>query len=378
MYQTVLQESQRQATMNSYVLQAAFLSVVFLAVSGNLHGCDPDTGPAGVVRCFLDPSYDAQYQYGTCHANSYVRQTSKGKHECRDRTSTYCYYQCMLEKHGLYSGSVYEDCRCDPNGSLPQPSVILPTACYSPDGTDCGWYRQCLAKEFPCTGHAEYAINYGEKFCNLYTNSRLHFSRRALQWINATRKCLQVALVPVLHFGPAKPTCEEIKTIAFESHVPCYVEPHRGLSICNLSLADWVRVFWTIKSSFLPPTFAETLKASVEVLTDCGIVWSTQLSKYGYAVSVQLEERINGQAVGDMLSDDELAHAIVLDISSSLQWSQDSTIDWYAFAVNTSAFMESPTTSSADRRGRELTIQVITAFLRPSMSMCNRRCLLFI
>jgi len=184
--------------------------------------------------------------------------------------------------------------------------------------------------------------------------------------------------VPVLHFGPAKPTCEEIKTIAFESHVPCYVEPHRGLSICNLSLADWVRVFWTIKSSFLPPTFAETLKASVEVLTDCGIVWSTQLSKYGYAVSVQLEERINGQAVGDMLSDDELAHAIVLDISSSLQWSQDSTIDWYAFAVNTSAFMESPTTSSADRRGRELTIQVITAFLRPSMSMCNRRCLLFI
>ena len=194
----------------------------------------------------------------------------------------------------------------------------------------------------------------------MYTKSRLHFSPRALQWINAARKCLQVALVPALHFGEVKPTCEHIRRMAFDTHVPCYVAPFPGLSVCNLSLADWERIFWTIKSSFLPPTFVETLKASVEVLAYCDIIWSSQLPRYTYVFSlnVQLEEMLLGQATSDMLSDDQLAHAVILDISSSLQWSEKSNIDWYAFAVNASTSSESRTSSSADQPSQELIIQV--------------------
>lgn len=350
--------------MNTCIFQLACLSVVFAATSaGTLQNCHPDTGPAGLTRCFLQSPYYAVHQHGTCRSDVYIRQKSKGRHECRNRTATYCYYQCMIERYDLDSGPVYDDCQCDANSRLPQPQVILPAACYRPAGTDCGWYRQCLAKMFPCTGHDDYAISYGERICNLYTHSTLHFSPKALQWIGAVEKCLQLALVPALHFGLAKPTCKDIRRMAFDTHVLCYVAPSPGQSFCNLSLADWARVFWTIKSGFLPPTFAGTLKAAVEVLTYCGVIWGTQLPKYVSLCSlgVQLVERTGRRqsASTEMLSADELAHAVVLHVSSSLRWSHESTVDWYAFAVNTSAFQQSPKTPSTDQTpGRQLMVQL--------------------
>jgi len=349
--------------MNPCLFQVACLSFIFLAISDTL-GCDRDTGPAGVAHCILDTPYYSKYQCGTCLTNDYIKQRSKGQHACRDSTATYCYYQCMVERYGLDRGPVYDVCLCDPSRPLLQPSVILPASCYSPDGTDCDWYRQCLARMLPCTGQAEYAISYGEKFCNLYTDSTLEFSQQALQWIDATRRCLQVALVPVLHLCQVQPTCDEIKTMAFESHVPCYVDPYQGTSVCSLAPQDWAKIFWTIKSSFLPPTFVETFEASLLTAFDCGLIWSTQFAKYLYTLGVRVWESFRKKrGTGGILSDDELAHAIVLDISLPFQWSEESTIDWYAFAVNTSAFLEPPTTPYADLPGRLLIIQVITAFV---------------
>ena len=58
-----------------------------------------------------------------------------------------------------------------------------------------------------------------------------------------------------------------------------------------------------------------------------------------------------------MNKDDELAHSIVLRISSYLPWNQRSTVDWYSFAANTTAI------PSADQSGSEMRIQVICSFL---------------
>ena len=349
--------------MCSRIFQVACFSFVWLAVSGQ-QDCDPYTGPAGVTHCFLGTPYYAKYQCGTCLTNAYIEQRFKGQHQCRDTLAVHCYYQCMIERYGIDEGPVYDDCLCDASQPLPQPSVILPADCYSPAGTDCGWYSRCLAEMFPCTGQAEYAISYGEKFCNLYTQSTLQFSQKALQWIDAARKCLQVALVPVLHLCRVQPTCEKIKTLAFESHVPCYVEPYQGFSVCTLSPTDWARIFWTIKSSFLPGTFLETLKASVFTVANCSGIWLEYLGNHLYSLGVQLIDKIfNKRDASGTMSDDELAHAIILRISSSLDWRQQSTIDWYAFAANTSAFQESPTTTpSGDQRGRQLIIQVTITF----------------
>ena len=345
--------------MKSCFICVACLLLVF--IDGTLgESCDRDTGPAGVTECFLGTPWYSKHQCGTCLTNAYIRQRSKGKHECRDTTATYCYYQCMIEKYGLDKGPVYHDCLCNARVRLPQPSVILPARCYSPAGTDCDWYRDCLHRMIPCTGQAEYAINYGEKFCNLYNQTELQFSSKALQWINAARKCLQVALVPVLHLCQVQPTCDDIKTMAFKSHVPCYVEPYQGFSVCTLSIIDWLRIFWTIKSSFLPPTFVETFKASVFTAAKCTGVWAKELGKKLYSIRVWLwEKTIEKRAADDGLSDDELAHAVVFYVSSFMRWSQDSTVDWYAFAANTSDGENSLTTPSTDQPGRGLIIQVI-------------------
>jgi len=269
LYQTVLQASRRHASMNSCLFQVACLAFVFFAITGTL-GCDPYTGPAGVAHCFLNTPYYSKYQCATCLTNAYITQRSRGQHGCRDRTATYCHYQCMLERYDLDQGPVYDVCLCDPNSPLLQPSVILPASCYSPDGTDCGWYRQCLAKMFPCTGQAEYAISYGEKFCNLYEESKSEFSQKAIDWLDAARKCLQVALVPVLRVTEVRPTCEDVRTLAFDSHVRCYVQPQRDVSVCDLSLGDWANIIMTVKSSFVSSAWLETLKAALLTAGMCG------------------------------------------------------------------------------------------------------------
>jgi len=277
----------------------------------------------------------------------------------------------MIEKHDIESGPVYNDCLCAAGQPLPQDPVILKPECYSPEGTDCDWYRQCLHKMYDCTGQAEYAISYGEKFCKLYELSTLQFSQKALQWINATRKCLQVELVPLLHLCQLQPTCEDIRKTAFGSHVPCYLEPYKGISVCLLYPLDWVRIFWTIKSSFVSSAFVETVKASVLVIANCPRYWVKELRNYLYSIVVRvLELSIEKRATTGVLSDDELAHAIVLQISSSLHWDQQSTMDWYAFAVNTSAVQNSLTTP-ADQPGRELKIQVIGLSSSECLSVCR-------
>jgi len=345
--------------MKTCFFSVAYLLLVVTVISGTL-GCDPDTGPAGLTKCVLGTPYYSKYQCGTCLTDAYIRQRSEGQHRCRNNRATYCYYQCMIEKHGIDQGPVYDDCICNANVPLPQPPVILPPGCYSPDGTDCAWYSNCLHKMFPCTGQAEYAISYGEKFCNLYTNTKLQFSQKGLQWIDAARKCLQVALVPILHLCQVQPTCEEIKTKAFESHVPCYVAPYEGFSVCTIPPTDWLRLFWTIKSSF-GSEFVETFKASALTAANCGGMYAEELGKKLWSISVWLWEKVPGfkkRAANDIMSDDELAHAVMLRISSSLIWRQGSTVDWYAFAANTTDTENFFTTPTNHQPGRQLVIQV--------------------
>ena len=344
--------------MESCLFYASCLFLAFVATSDS-QDCDPDTSPAGLTKCFLDTLYYSKYQCGTCLTDAYIRQRSEGKYGCQNSTQTYCYYPCMLEKYGIDSGPVYDDCLCKANSSLPQPSVILPSHCYSPAGKDCKWYRECLAKALPCTGHAEYAISYGEKYCNRYAQTKSRFSHKAQRWIDAVRKCLQVALVPLLYFCQVKPTCEDIRTKAFHSHVPCYVEPYPGLSVCNLEATDWINIFFTIKSVFVSSAWLESMKTVVQTAVRC---ICCEVGSYLFSLRVQIWDKFIGKrAAGEMLSDDELAHAIILHVSSSLQWNQASTIDWYAFVVNTGASESSLTTPSTDQSHRELIIQVVTA-----------------
>jgi len=139
--------------------------------------------------------------------------------------------------------------------------------CLVPSGVDCSWYSDCLEAKYNC-GDTGYPIGYGEKFCNLFQQNYQSFSSQGQAWINAVRKCLQVTLVPVLQTSAASLTCYQLKTKAFDSHVPCYISPAPGISVCNLRCGEFVNLFNVIKSSFVSD-LVETAKEAAKVLAQC-------------------------------------------------------------------------------------------------------------
>lgn len=258
----------------------------------------------------------------------------------------------MIETFNIAEGPVYEGCSCVEGEPLPQPASILPADCYSPDGTDCSWYGRCLAARYPCTGHqAEYAVSYGAKFCDLHVSTTDQFSPPTVTWINSVRKCLQVELVPLLRLCRRPPTCEEIRKTAFQSHQPCYFNPYGGFSVCKIPPDDWLRVFWTLKNAFLK-TFVESFKTFFIAARTCGPDYQHRLGQLVYvlelrpsnlaahsvkvrrAVDLVLERLVNDEGgVRQGITDDELAHAVMLSISEQLHWETKTTVGWYAFAL---------------------------------------------
>ena len=258
--------------MKSYKLNALYLVVIaacYICHTEAVTKCDRGYGPAGNVHCISSSRYYG-HQWATCRTDTYIRTKSNAKHQCLDRSRIYCYYQCMLDVYNKETGAVLSHCTCSPSDPAPTESVPLPAWCYSPDGSSCNWYRECLNKAYPSCENDDddYAIKFAEKFCKLYDESYSKFSSYGQQWINAVRKCLQVKLVPLVDTTRAK-TCAELKSTAFESHNPCYLNPDESsLTYCGLSLSDKFTVFWTIKSS-ISKAFWPTLKGFLDVRKKC-------------------------------------------------------------------------------------------------------------
>ncbi|KAL4238776.1 hypothetical protein ACF0H5_003483 [Mactra antiquata] len=169
------------------------------------------------------------------------------------------------------------ECKCNDTSvtRTPESTTIIPDTCYSPPGDDCSWYRNCLEKRYPCKEQGEsYAIDYAEKFCTLYDKHFLSFDAEGKQWINAARKCLQVKLVPILRPFVTM-TCDEIKKKALDSHTDCYTSPdNQAPSICDIGIANWMRVFMTIKSAFIDVPI-DSLKQSIIIGSKCVSNWIT-------------------------------------------------------------------------------------------------------
>jgi len=147
-------------------------------------------------------------------------------------------------------------------------SIISAQSCLHPSG-DCSWYRHCLAVKYPTCGNSGYPLGYGEKYCLLFQQNFNKFSPKAKAWINATRKCLQVKLAPVLQAKANQYTCEKIKLDAFKSHVPCYVNPAPGISVCDLGVTEFTKIFNVVKGSLLTDLFA-TVNQMAGVARGCG------------------------------------------------------------------------------------------------------------
>ena len=228
----------------------------------------------GETECvYLYPVYNA-HQWATCLTKDYIMRASDGRHVCASDTATQCWYQCMIEIYGAEDGSVNSDCSCTPGEMLPNDRSRLEAECYSPPGNDCDWYEDCLEMRYPCRGTDDgYAIEYAEKFCNLYSENYNDFSIIGRQWVDEVRKCLQLQLVPTLRLW-VNPTCAEIRDDAFDSHPDCYtgVTP----SMCELGCVDIWQAFvivnlpnGDVSEGALVTTPVATIKQMLAVMGQC-------------------------------------------------------------------------------------------------------------
>ena len=228
------------------------VAVLFLGLLSRLPKSDAQScGSFGIgqTSCVLLTPFYNQYQWATCLTDDYIRRTSNQLHACRN-SAPVCWYQCQLELNHLDQGPVYDNCKCSTTSTLPTTDPDTPTldpSCFSPNALDCSWYRECLEARYPCSGTEDgYAIEYAERYCNLFIDNYNDFTQSGRSWVDGVRKCLQVALVPSLRPWITK-NCAEIRADAFNSHPGCYLTPGSGApSMCDLSCKDVWKVFYVV------------------------------------------------------------------------------------------------------------------------------------
>jgi hypothetical protein len=92
-------------------------------------------------------------------------------------------------------------------------------------------------------GEDGYLVGYGAKYAErFYTETRPWMSTRGQEWIDQVLVCLQHELRSSID---ETTSCEDIRTIAFDSHPVCYLE--HGL--CQLPPWDIAKVLWTVDLS---------------------------------------------------------------------------------------------------------------------------------
>lgn len=140
--------------------------------------------------------------------------------------------------------------------------------CKKPKGDTCDWYSGCLNKHFDsCVGSENYAINYGQKFCNKYSDKLGWFNNYGKGWVGSVRKCLQEKLADQADEWPSL-SCSEIKDRAFKSHAECYINPGDGSSFCDLSCLDLLAVTY-ITNDALFDAPVETFHEGLGVAGHC-------------------------------------------------------------------------------------------------------------
>lgn len=344
--------------------------VLFILSTWQFTECNAGCNSLNVGSVFCVRSYSYyDWQWATCLTDAYIRLKSKQTHRCVDRTATYCYYQCMLESHGRESGYVYSDCRCNQYENPPStPSSPLPSWCYSPDRTKCTWYQQCLKQRYSCNenGDKDYGIKYAETFCKLYTNHYSWYSSAARQWINGTRECLEISLVPLLRPWQTK-SCSILKEKAFASLKSCYKSSGQTkTSFCSLLFTDQMKVFWTIKAG-LTSTFTPSLKETWDILSACRNNGWVSLDRVETEFSqFQLDFYGKELEADDLEKLGYLASRVIDEIASRQGWRNEG-LAWFAFASKTSSQTQdfvTITTLLADRYTFEA--PGATFFTRPS------------
>lgn len=258
---------------HSYILTGC---IIFFATP-QAHCCNHTS--LGNTTCVRISRYIGE-QWSTCVTDLYIQQKSKGRHGC-PKGQIICIYQCMLEIHGENSGKVSTPCACSTSDELKtepsksfKPTIVLPSWCFSPTGTDCSWFKTCIGQRYSCKGKFRgEVVEFGEELCALSLNPYSYLSKNGRIWVNGVRKCLQVNLVPLLRkwHGTREQNCKDLTKQAISSYSDCFYSPFPDTipTICKLPLRDLWRIFWHLRGRTLAKTY-RSLWTLLKLIQECG------------------------------------------------------------------------------------------------------------
>ena len=179
----------------------------------------------------------------------------------------------------------------------------------------------------------------------MFEEQKAKLSPDAQKWMEAVRKCQQVAMVPLL--SPSEdPTCKEIREKALASYTQCYLNPGEGAkSICDVICWEHFKIFWAIKGSFLKlDTAWESLKGLWDIGTQCT---SPNIQENCFERNLKNVIKLLKLNVENLMrrkrrSPDSLSNVDILSrftdgvgtaIGSALKWNTD-VMDWLAYTTN--------------------------------------------
>lgn len=103
-----------------------------------------------------------------------------------------------------------------------------------------------------------YLIDFGYRYCQRFEKTEHRYSPFGRVVLQRLRSCLIDSLERTHGL-----TCQNVKSVALESHVGCYVEN----GFCGLSTKDKIRIVWTVKKEISKKSFRRTMR---QILRACG------------------------------------------------------------------------------------------------------------
>ncbi len=129
-----------------------------------------------------------------------------------------------------------------------------------PSQDNCDYYS-CLENQTQC-GRKGYLLQFGKKNCERYLTNQKFSSNTLKAWYPKARKCLQEQLDANMKSDSPAGSCQEIKEIAFDSHLYCFVEA----GYCELSWIDQFVVLMVAGTDLLIPS---SIKTGIQIDAAC-------------------------------------------------------------------------------------------------------------
>jgi hypothetical protein len=134
--------------------------------------------------------------------------------------------------------------------------ILITTTGLGVSASECDFYREkSAAMQCPSSG---YLIGFGYKYCRYFVDHADEFSSEGQATLQKIRFCLIDSLKRPL----VALTCDNIKDLAMQNHIDCYVNN----GFCSLDLFDRLQVYWLLKDRLQDTSF---LAAGEEIRRQC-------------------------------------------------------------------------------------------------------------